>query len=583
MSNRHLSLCLLLSLSPLGIAQQALVPEFSYVSHISGISTGYRPATSFGMGTINISVMGGGVGIGDFNNDGWEDIYVVTGGAAGDQLLINNQDGTFTDMAASAGLAQPHMGMGCSVGDFDNNGFLDIFVTSQGPTGTTNTSGKHLLLKNNGNLTFTNVATTAGVNTTSPGDPDGLGSTFADYDRDGDLDLYVSGWIPNSGGNRLFQNDGSGNFTDVTAATGLNDNAIRGFAPRFVDMDGDRWPELTIAADFGTSRYFVNNGGLFTDMTVASGTGLDGNGMGQAIGDFNGDGLFDWYVSSIHTVDPPSINVPGTGNMEYRNMGNHNYVEVSQTSGTNDGGWGWGAVAVDLNNDGMIDLAETNGFKAYNGSSVLEWANEPCFLWLNESAGQFRECAAVTGFDSEGFGRGLVHFDYDKDGDQDLLLALNSGRLTLYRNDCSGDRAHFLRVALDTSTSDTLAPNGIGTKLRLNVGGRELLRMIDSGCSYLSTNELWAHFGLRGAITATSLKIEWSNGRDTYINNPTVDTHMVIRYCPADWNGHDGLTAADLADFTADWNGGTADFNFDGVTDAADLTEFTAAYNGGCP
>jgi hypothetical protein len=159
-------------------------------------------------------------------------------------------------------------------------------------------------------------------------------------------------------------------------------------------MNGDRYPELLIAADFGTSRYYKNNGnGTFSNFTGPSGTGLDGNGMGQAVGDVDNNGLFDWYVTSIHSINSGQPGVPGTGNMLYMNQGNHTFVETSIACGVNDGGWGWGTVAVDLNHDGWLDLVETNGWYEPNGYNQYEWLNEPSYVFLNKGNGTFTECA----------------------------------------------------------------------------------------------------------------------------------------------------------------------------------------------
>ena len=572
-----------LSWISLASAQQPLVPHFVDVTASAGISCGYLPGANFGQGAMNTSPMGAGVGLADFDGDGWPDIYVVTGGALPDQLLRNNADGTFTDVASAAGMGTPHMGLGCCVGDYDGDGRADLFITSRGTASGPPLPGQFQLWHNEGGMVFTEVAASAGIAYGSLTDADGMGSCFGDYDRDGDLDLFVTGWIPNSRGNRLYRNDGNGVFADVTVAAGLHGPAIRGFSPNFVDMDGDRWPELLVAADFGTSRYFVNQGdGTFGDQTSASGTGLDGNGMGHCVGDFDGDGLLDWYVTSIFTLFPP-VNVVGSGNMLYRNLGGHQYGEVAAVSGVNDGGWGWGALAVDVNNDGGLDLVETNGFKALNSIGQSEWLFEPCYLWLNDGSGHFVESGSIAHFDNQGAGRGLASLDYDRDGDLDLVLALHKGRLRLFRNDSTPADDHWLRVVLDTQASDQLAPCGVGSLLRLTAGGRELVRVIDAGASYMSTSELVAHFGLRGLERVTRLKIEWTNGRDTWIENPAVDQTLTVRYCPADWNGRDQLDASDIRDFQADWLAGNADFDLDGDTDVADRLAFLSAYEAGCP
>lgn len=583
-SRRLGSLTLLCSIASSGQAQTLVPTTFTDTTTQAGLSAFYVHGPGWGINAMNISLMGGGVAIADYDKNGWPDIYVVSGGAFPDQLYLNRGDGTFTDRAQAAGVDYAHMGMGASAGDFDGDGWVDIYVTSEGASGATPAPGKHILWKNNGDGTFTNVAVAAGVNLTSPTIPTAQGSTFGDYDLDGDLDLFVAAWTPNADGSRLFQNDGDGTFTDVTVPAGAYQSDMRGFSPHFLDMDGDRYPELLVASDFGTSRYFINNtDGTFTEATVASGLGLDGNGMGQCCGDFDGDGLFEWYVTSIHSLDPGATNIPGTGNMLYHNLGGHNYAEVSVAAGVNDGGWGWGTVAVDFNNDGLLDIAENNGFKQFNGLGVQEWIADPCYLWLNQGDGTFHETALASGITTMDTGRGLINFDYDGDGDQDLLVINNEGRHNLYRNDLPQEDSSWLQVELDTSASPYLAPNGLGTNVVVDVNGTKQHRCIDGSCSYLSTSEQLAHFGLAGSALVDELTIEWSNGRSTRLRGIEANQRLKISFCPADWNGINGLSPEDLSDYVNDWLAGDADFNSDGVTDVVDLAEFNDAYTVGCP
>jgi hypothetical protein len=316
----------------------------------------------------------GGLAVGDFNNDGCQDIFWVGGGGTADKLFINkcNGTGTFTEQGSAWGLTDLHCGNGVAVGDYDGDGRLDIYVTSFGAPGSdTNEPGQHRLYHNDGG-SFSEVAGAAGVTAScseASGNPAGYGAAWGDYDLDGSLDLCVVSWWGDDDGNRLYHNDGDGTFTDVTdTALGTAIDGVWGFQPAFVDMDGDRFPELLIASDFQGSRYFVNNGdGTFTDFTGPSGTGLDDNGMGQTVADVNNDGLFDWYVTSIYKDTPPPAN---PGNMLYLNLGDHQYLEISGFAGVNDGAWGWGTLAVDLDHDTWVDILEVNGRLAE------PWANE---------------------------------------------------------------------------------------------------------------------------------------------------------------------------------------------------------------
>lgn len=460
----------------------------------------------------------------DYDRDGFQDFFILGGGLRRDRLFHNNGDGTFTNRALQAGIGVRHMGCGIAVGDYDNDGWLDLFVTSHGSPANPK-PGRHFLWRNNGDGTFTNNATAAGVAFSSLTHSDGFGACFGDYDLDGDLDLFVGGWrmrpIP-AYGNRLFENNGDGTFSDVTVAAGVEITTFHGFSPCFADMNGDKYPELLVAADFRTSQYFINNqDGTFTNSTVVSGLGLDSNGMGSAVADMNNDGLLDWYVTSIN--QPWQPNLKRDGNKLYMNQGNHVYVESAKAAGVDAGGWGWGTVAVDFNHDGWLDLAETNGWV------WIEFTGDPAYMWINNQDGTYTDVAGTTGFAHTGQGRGMLNFDYDNDGDQDVLICSNKEMLTLFRNDLVHDATTaWLRVELDTSANPGLAPNGMGAMVRATVGGQTYLRCIDGGSHFLAQSELFAHFGLGSATVIDTLEVEWSDGTFTTLNNVAVNQTMTI-------------------------------------------------------
>jgi len=285
-------------------------------------------------------------------------------------------------------------------------------------------------------------------------------------------------------------------------------------------MDGDRYPELLIAGDFGTSRFFQNNtDGTFTNVTNGVNAGQDENGMGQSLGDYNNDGLFDWYVTSIYL---PSAS--WTGNKLYLNTPGGTLDEIGATAGVEDGGYGWGAVSVDFDHDGLVDIAETNGANGHP-----EFVNEPSYLWMNNGTGTpFTEEGQALGFDYSGAGRGLLDFDYDGDGDQDLALFTNFGPFTLWRNDLSGTQTHWLRVFLDTTADDSLAPDGYGSIVRATVGANTYHRHLYGGDNMLSMSELVAHFGLGAAALVDELRVEWSNGQVTTLTDVAVDQTITV-------------------------------------------------------
>ncbi|MEH6593015.1 MAG: VCBS repeat-containing protein, partial [Halioglobus sp.] len=362
--------------------------------------------------------MWGGVSVGDFNNDGWPDLFVTAGGGTTDALFINQGDGTFSDEAAAWGFTSLYRGNGTAVGDYDGDGDLDIYVTSAGDMSGAVTTCANRLYRNNfiqGSSTFTDVGAAAGVNCTATTAEQvfPFGAAFGDYDLDGDLDLFSATWAPSAkttDGNRLFRNDGDGTFTDVTAAAGVFDTNFHGFSPRFADMNGDRYPELIVAADFSSSRYFKNNGnGTFSDRTASAGVGLDQNGMGSTVGDFNQDGLFDWYVTSIEDRQ---------GNFLYVNQGNDTFSALAASNGGKDGGWGWGVAALDYDNDGDVDIAETNG---WFGAALF--LNVPTYIFRND--GNLTFTRGLSGINNTDEGRALVTLDFDRDGDLDLVVTTN--------------------------------------------------------------------------------------------------------------------------------------------------------------
>lgn len=434
-------------------------------------------------------VLGGG-SVGDFDGDGWQDIYFPAGGNGPDKLYINNQDGTFTDRATDWGIDFVHYSSAGVVGDYNGDGQLDLFVTSFGPVGDPQV-GHHKLLMNMGG-SMQNMAPAAGVSQGSSVQADGWGGAWGDYDLDGDLDLAIVGFFDTSG-NRLFRNNGDGSFTDVTDSAGLaNLTAVRGYTVRFIDMNDDRHPDMIWIGDFSTSQYYVNNGdGSFTEFTDGSGTSMDDSEMGMTVADWNLDGRFDFYVTTI-----------GTNNL-YINQGGHIFSNQGDQTNSDVGGFGWGAVAFDLNHDALVDIV-----------SVAEIGRNYVFLnRYDNGVLLFEEVAEANGLGIQSDGRGIANFDYDNDGDQDIIIFPGSGSpVTLMRNDLNEPSRHWLRVFLDNSDHPQIAPNGIGSKVIVQTASGLLLGRIDGGSNYLSQSEMSAHFGLGGAAEVERVRVEWSNG-----------------------------------------------------------------------
>ncbi len=573
-----------LTLALVGLAGRgalAAPPAFSNQSVAAGVGVSHATGGFAG------SVWAGGGAIGDFNRDGRMDLFLISGGTGNraDYLFINNGNGTFTDRAAAWGLTAIHRGKSACVGDFDNDGWPDLYVTSAGPIGTPS-AGQHKLYRNTGAGTFTNVAAAAGVAFADPSAESAWTSVFGDYDLDGDLDLFVGGYAgtPSITEQHLFRNEGNGTFVDVTAASGITATALP-YAPnaaRFVDLDGDRFPELVVIADFKGSSYagsrcFKNNGnGTFGDMTVAAGLGKEENGMAQTLLDYNNDGLLDLYVTNIDL--PPAL----TGNKLYENLGNGTFLDVGVAAGVSAGSYGWGCMGVDVNNDGWEDIAETNG-DATPGSTFYD---DPSNLWMNGGNGTFTESAAAAGLVFSQKGRAMMRFDYDNDGDQDLVIVRNNGALALFRNDLvHGDETHWLRVFLNTGGHPGLAPDGIGALVRATTSGTQQMRMIDAGVSYLATSEFSAHYGVGAATVIDELRITWPNGDEQILTNVAADQTITVTYAPpacgGDLDGDGSVGAGDLALMLGAWGTSGGDLDGDGTTGSSDLATLLGAW-GGC-
>lgn len=464
-----------------------------------------------GVGHLAVMMSGGGT-VGDFNNDGWPDLFVPSGGELPDKLFINDGDGTFTDMAASWGLVDLNFGVGSAVGDFDNDGWQDIYLCSFGPGYAE--GGHNRLYRNNGNGTFTDVAVSAGVNQPSPNN-DTYACCFGDYDVDGDLDLFVASYVFGTPGNTLYQNNGDGTFTDVTLTAGLGTmTTVRGLAPSFTDMTQDGHPDIILMGDSGTSCFFVNNGdGTFYDGQSLMPDIRFPNGMGLATGDFNNDTNIDFYASDIYWVTSGI-----GGNRLFLNQNRQHWTSV-QTM-IHECGWSWGVIAIDLENDGDLDLGATNGWFG-------TWDQYPTRLFENDGLGNFQEIAGLCGMTHFEQGRSMLRLDADRDGDEDVVITASNGPLTYFRNETQTTN-HWLRLKLDSSVKDGLAPNGFGAEIYADNGLNTLYRQLDSNQSYLGQSEMVVHLGLGVNTKIKNLDIRWSDGSRTILQNVAADQHLTV-------------------------------------------------------
>lgn len=410
----------------------------------------------------------GGAAVADVDGDGHLDLF-VTRLDAPDILFRNRGDGSFEDVSVASGLADYDLqSNGAVFADIDNDGDPDLFVTLLGDEGDPINDRNHLFI-NDGRGHFQEEAVARGADVSSAVRRLNYSATAGDYDRDGYLDIHVSEWF---GGphTRLLRNRGAdapGFFVDATEDAELDFTGVNAFASSFVDLDGDGWQDLAIAADFGSSRLYWNDGdGTFSDGTVAAHVGTDENGMGSTFGDFDADGDLDWFVTSIwdpdETCEIELCNWLYSGNRLYRNEGGREFSDATDAAGVRVGYWGWGAVFFDADNDGDLDLVMTNGvdFPTPAPDPDLEepYHDDPMRLWENDGTGAMTESSAAAGLDDTGPGKGLLTFDYDSDGDLDLFVVNNAGHPRLYRNDLASDDA-WLRVRVRGARR---APRGHG-------------------------------------------------------------------------------------------------------------------------
>lgn len=467
----------------LPIASNAQPWHFTEVSQQAGV----HYATGGGLSSAP-RTMGGGVAAGDFDGDGWIDLYVIRIDAP-NVLLRNMHDGTFTEVTGNG--LNVTSGSGPTFADMDGDGKLDLVIGGIDGAMTR-------CFRNLGGGQFAEIP---GGLATNP--PDVYSTTLGDYDHDGDLDLVTTHWASNPRP-RLWRNNGNGTFTEVpTAAAGFSPGPtqIFSFTPNFTDINNDGWPDLLLSADFGTSQVYINNrNGSFT-RTTNSTVITDENGMGSAVGDYDHDGDLDWFVSSIYEANGSSGSWGSSGNRLYRNRGDGTFEDVTDLAGVRQGFWGWGSSFSDFNNDGNLDIFHVNGFP---GSPFVA---DPARMFVSNGNGTFTQMAELLGIADTGEGRGIVVFDYDHDGDLDVFIT-NADQVTkLYRND-GGNALHWLDVKLQGTPPNTQA---IGSKVYVTANGYTQLYEIRAASNFVSQSPAEAHFGLASATSAV-VRVVWPNG-----------------------------------------------------------------------
>lgn len=513
-------------------AQPPPAPVFRDVAEAAGL---HEVIVSGGLRKDYVlEVNGSGVCWLDFDNDGWMDLYLVNGATLAqlqgkarqtttNHLYRNNGNGTFSDVTAKAAVPGRSWGFGCAAADYDNDGHTDLLVTNFGP---------NILYRNRGDGTFSDVAGKAGI---EGGAIWHAGAAFADFDRDGFLDLFVPGYLDFDAKNpekktceyrgvsvhacgpigyrgapdALYRNNGDGTFSDVTAKAGMADRKLYfGFQAIWDDFDNDGWPDLFVGNDSNPNYLYLNKGdGTFEETGVPSGAAYSADGkemssMGIAAGDFDQDGWMDLFVTTFADDNYVLLH----------NDGKALFSDVSFAAGVGEPTvpyLGWATGFFDYDNDGLVDLYCANGhvYPEVDGK-IRETYQQPQLLLRNLGGGKFADVSGPAGL--RAFlrsARGGAYADFDNDGDLDLAISVMDGKPLLLRND-GGNRAHWLSLQLTGAKSNRMA---IGARVRVTAGGRTQTAVLRAGESYLSSNDPRLHFGL-GAATTADVEVSWPSG-----------------------------------------------------------------------
>jgi len=491
--------------------------------------------------------MGPGCAFIDYDGDGYPDILLVNGEdwpghtktPSTLKLYHNNHDGTFTDVTARAGLAVAMFGMGVAVGDYDNDGHDDIFITAL---------GQSHLFHNNGNGTFTDVTKAAGM--WGPNEFS-TSAAWVDYDRDGKLDLVVANYVqwsqptdiyctldgahksyctPESYKGtsvRLWHNLGGGKFEDATQKSGLNDPTSKSLGLAILDYNGDGWPDIAVANDTQPNKLYLNKqNGTFEEKAVAAGIAFSEDGVARAgMGVDAAD-----YDRSGHA----SLMITNFANQMlslYHNEGNGLFVDEAPRSEVGRNTLvtlGFGCFFFDYDNDGWPDIFVADGHIENEIERVQKRVSyaEPPHLFRNLGGGKFQEATAQVGsaFASPKVARGAAYADIDNDGALDVLVTTNGGRAWLFHNE--GGTNHSLRLKLVGTKSNR---DGIGTVVRMSSGGTNQWQMLRSGSSYLSQSELVLTFGLGSATKAETVEVQWPSGQVDKIASLAADQTVTVQ------------------------------------------------------
>ena len=491
--------------------------------------------------------MGPGVAFIDYDNDGWQDIFIVNGTAwpghpgrsTTPVLYHNNHDGTFTDVTKKAGLAVPLYGMGVAVGDYDNDGWDDLFVT---------TYGQNHLFRNNRNGTFTDVTKKAGLTT---GPEFSASASWVDYDRDGHLDLLVTNYVDWSPAKdrycsmdgktksyctpetypgeslRLWHNNGNGTFTDVTKKAGLYDASSKSLGIAVLDANQDGWPDFAISNDTQPNKLYINNrNGTFTEQGVAAGIAYSDDGVARA-----GMGI---DAADYDRSGYPGILLTNFSNQMlalYQNQRNGLFVDTAPSSEVGRSSLltlGFGCFFFDYDLDGWPDFYVADGHLDDSIERIQQRIRfaEPPHLYHNLSGKGFEDVAQQMGqsFDAARVARGAAYGDINNDGAPDIVITTNNGPAALFLD--QGTTNHALRIKLTGTKSNR---DGIGAVVSVKSATTFQKQMLRSGSSYLSASELVLTFGLGSSTKADAIDVRWPSGAVDRLSNVGSDQIVTIR------------------------------------------------------
>ena len=481
-----------------------------------------------------VETLGSGAAWFDYDRDGDIDLYLVNGAdlpgmisktPPTNVLYRNNGDGTFSDITVESNVGSESYSFGCCVGDFDNDGYCDLYVTNL---------GKNILYRNNGDGTFSDITAKAGV----AGNRWSASAAFGDYDKDGDIDLYVTNYVAFQLENHvdcsrsdlhiycppgdfkgvpdvLYRNNGDGTFTDVTQEAGVFQPAGKGLGVVWGDYNNDTYPDVFVANDTTPDMLYRNNrDGTFSDVALFVGValgeeGVPLGGMGANFGDYDNDGWLDLVVTNFED-DPNNL---------FRNDGDSTFATATYSAGFGMLSFpyvGWGVDIVDLDNDGHQDILVVNGHiydnielinKDINRRSTYAQRNH---LFKNQGNATFAEISerCGPGLRPNKVSRGAAFGDYDNDGDLDVLITNSNQAPDLLRNESENPNRWLVLETVGVSSNR----DGIGTRVKVVAGGISQIREVKSGSSYLCQSDMRLHFGLGEAMEAVVVEVQWPSG-----------------------------------------------------------------------